>query len=68
MSHLCEACDRYGNCMGAFFDPLMMTFAVRLYTKASAVLWEPDEAEELWTTQVEGCVLVLQPHVHQSSM
>lgn len=66
MSDLCEACDRYGNCTGAFYDPFMMTLAVKSFLGESCVHWEQDELQELWTTEVEGCVLVLQPHVHQS--
>ena len=68
MRHLCEACDRYGNCICAFLDPFIMILAVKLNTGASAGEWEPDNTEESPTTHVEGCALILQPHVHQSPM
>lgn len=65
LSNLCEACDRYGNCTGVFYDPFIMTLAVQNVLPGRKVHWETDGRGEVWTTQVEGCVLALQPHVHQ---
>lgn len=68
LSHLCEACDRYGNCMGVFVDPFMLNLAVRSETGQRSVNWVQDKSRELWTTKMKGCVLVLVPHVHQSAI
>jgi hypothetical protein len=38
-SDLCEACDRFGNCQGAFFEPLIMSSAISLLTKQSSTRW-----------------------------
>ena len=62
-SYLCEACDRYGNCAGAFFDPFTMTMAIRLYTHLGVVHWTRHPDGDLWTTTVNGSHVVLQPHV-----
>lgn len=64
LSHLCEACDRFGSCTGAFLDPYMTTLAVN-YLVDRPVNWEPDKHREVWTTEVNGAVLALLPHVHQ---
>lgn len=38
-SDLCEACSRFGNCQGAFFEPLIISSAIALLTKQSGVRW-----------------------------
>jgi len=65
-SHLCEACDRYGNCGGAFFDPFMMSMAIRMYTGLAEVQWQRHRGEDLWSAEVNGSNVVLQPHVFAS--
>jgi len=36
-SDLCEACSRFGNCQGAFFEPFIISSAIALLTKQSGV-------------------------------
>mmetsp|Transcript_142403 Transcript_142403/g.262456 ORF Transcript_142403/g.262456 Transcript_142403/m.262456 type:complete len:414 (-) Transcript_142403:192-1433(-) len=64
-SELCEACDLYGNCRGAFFNPFEMAVAVESIL-GNPPQWELNAGGNLWTTEVRNEVVVLQPHVHVS--
>lgn len=62
---LCEACERYGNCRGAFFDPFQMAMAVQAYTGRPAQ-WSRYQGSDLWITEVDRQIVVLRPHVFLS--
>eukprot|EP00930_Biecheleria_cincta_P037821 TRINITY_DN25996_c0_g1_i1.p1 TRINITY_DN25996_c0_g1~~TRINITY_DN25996_c0_g1_i1.p1 ORF type:complete len:424 (+),score=67.26 TRINITY_DN25996_c0_g1_i1:49-1320(+) len=64
-SELCEACDRYGNCRGAFFDPFQISMAVETITGQPAN-WQAHARGHIWTTHIQNEIIVLQPHVHMS--
>lgn len=64
-SELCEACARYGNCRGVFFDPFQMAMAVQMHTGRPAT-WQRHQRTDLWVTEVDGAIVVLQPHVFVS--
>lgn len=38
-SDLCEACNSFGNCQGAFFEPFVMSCAIALLTKQFETQW-----------------------------
>eukprot|EP00811_Abedinium_folium_P016088 NODE_25031_length_602_cov_1.313684.p1 GENE.NODE_25031_length_602_cov_1.313684~~NODE_25031_length_602_cov_1.313684.p1 ORF type:complete len:168 (+),score=32.26 NODE_25031_length_602_cov_1.313684:69-506(+) len=38
-SDLCEACDSFGNCQGAFFEPFIMSSAIALHTNQMETKW-----------------------------
>jgi len=62
-SHLCEACDRYGDCTGAFFDPFTMSMAISMYTGLDGVPWQRYHGADIWSAEVSGSNVLLQPHV-----
>merc|ERR1719336_3333718 len=38
-SDLCEACSRFGNCQGAFFEPFVMSSAIALLMGRAETKW-----------------------------
>jgi len=68
-SQLCGACRAYGNCMGIFYDPFIVTTALALYT-GSQIKWIPHSQElpELLVADLgDACQhlqVCLQPHVY----
>ena len=38
-SDLCEACYRFGNCQGAFFEPFIMSSAIEMTTRQHKTQW-----------------------------
>lgn len=62
---LCEACERYGNCKGVFSNPFEIAMAMELLYDQPAQ-WTRHKEGNLWLTEVEDVVVVLQPHVFAS--
>ncbi|CAJ1388344.1 unnamed protein product [Effrenium voratum] len=62
-SELCETCEKYGNCRGAFSDPFVVASALEMYCGWPA-RWQKHGAAAVWTAKVEDAIVVLQPHVH----
>jgi len=68
VSSLCDACVRFGNCMGTFYDPFVLTTALHLIT-GQFVQWKafaPDVPELLVADlgpEFEDQYVCLQPHV-----
>jgi len=65
-SDLCEACQTYGNCMGVFYDPFVLTTALGMLC-GQQISWRPfsDMYPELLIADCGPDMQVcLQPHVH----
>ncbi|CAE8651930.1 unnamed protein product, partial [Polarella glacialis] len=71
-SSLCEACTQYGNCMGIFYDPLVLTTALGLICE-SEVSWTSYSSDlpELLVASLgphfRDHQVCLQPHVFTTS-
>jgi len=68
-SRLCDACREFGNCMGMFYDPFVLTTALSLVS-GHFVQWHPfsEEMPELLLADLgkefSGVQVCLQPHVY----
>jgi len=68
-SELCDACREFGNCMGVFYDPFVLTTALSLVS-GSYVQWKSfsEEMPELLVAdlgpQFKDLQVCLQPHVY----
>jgi len=68
-SELCDACQQFGNCMGVFYDPFVLTTALSLVS-GQYVQWKPfsEEMPELLVAdigpQLRDLQVCLQPHVY----
>merc|ERR1719285_587776 len=60
MHSLCEACDRYGNCLGVFHEPFALNSAIQLLTGQRAE-WE--QWEEGLVAKVGSSWVTLKVHV-----
>jgi len=69
LSRLCDACREFGNCMGVFYDPFVLTTALSLVS-GQPVQWKSFSAEmpELLIAdlgaQYRDLQVCLQPHVY----
>eukprot|EP00928_Gymnodinium_smaydae_P040943 TRINITY_DN27725_c0_g1_i1.p1 TRINITY_DN27725_c0_g1~~TRINITY_DN27725_c0_g1_i1.p1 ORF type:complete len:771 (-),score=178.85 TRINITY_DN27725_c0_g1_i1:206-2398(-) len=74
-SDLCEACQRYGSCMGIFLDPFILKAALCLHT-STMVRWQPYSADvpELlvarypcFSQTAQTMQVCIQPHVQTAA-
>lgn len=60
-SDLCEACDSFGNCKGAFFEPFIMSTAIQLHTQQSEVTWA--RSGDICVANAGRYIVAMLPHV-----
>jgi len=60
-SDLCEACDTFGNCQGAFFEPFIMSSAIELNTQMSEAKWA--RSGDVCVANAGRYVVAMLPHV-----
>lgn len=67
-SELCDACRTFGNCMGVFHDPFVITMALTLCT-SQHVQWASfsHDMPELLIANMDNKQVCLQPHVYLAS-
>lgn len=60
-SDLCEACDSFGNCQGAFFEPFIISSAIELCTQKSEARWA--RSGDICVADAGGYAVAMLPHV-----
>lgn len=65
-SDLCEACDSFGNCQGAFFEPFIMSTAIALLTRQSGTQWA--SSGDVFIANAGRYAVGMLPHVFSASM
>lgn len=58
---LCEACDRFGHCQGAFFEPFVMSSAVALHAGMTGTQWA--KHDRTLVTDAGRYAVAMLPHV-----